>query len=120
MTDLEKAILHDTQKAIGSAISENLTKYNSSFSKLVTEVVENHKEELKETIEVNFTKVIKSKEFDNAVKNAFEHKLAKTLVQKLEGSVERCVTTLRSDPTIRAKMILAVEGIIKDASPKAL
>lgn len=44
------------------------------------------------------------------------HKLAKTLVAKMEGSIDKAVTTLRSDPTIRAKMVLAIENIVKDAS----
>lgn len=118
MTDLEKAILHNAQKAIGEAFHKNLTGYNSSFNKLVDETVANHRDELKTIIEENFTKVIRSKEFDNAVKNAFEHKLAKTLVSKLEGGVEKCVATLRSDPTIRAKMILAIESIVKEVSPQ--
>lgn len=120
MEDLEKAILHDAQKAIGEAIKTNLTKYNSNFNKLVNEVVLNHQEELKKIIDTNFTKVIKSNDFNNAVRTAFEHKLAKILVQKLEGSVEKCVTTLRSNPTTRAKMILAVEEIIKNTNIKDL
>ncbi len=113
MTDLEKAILRDTQQAIGTAIQTNLTGYNSSFSKMINEVIDDHSAQLKGIIDDNFTKVISSKEFDQSVRNAFSHKLAKVLVNKLEGSVEKCVTTLRSDPTIRAKMILAIEEIVK-------
>ena len=109
MTDLEKAVLNDAQKAIGEAIKTNLTGYNSSFQKMVNQVIEEHTGELKEIVENNFTKVIDSKEFDEAVRHAFEHKLAKILVSKLEGGVEKAVATLRSDPTIRAKMILAIE-----------
>ena len=113
MSDLEKQILKDVQKAVGVSIQANLTGYNSSFNKMVNEVVEGHSLKIKGIIEDNFTKVINSKEFDKAVNNAFTHKLAKILVGKLEGSIEKCVTTLRSDPTIKAKMVLAIEQIIK-------
>lgn len=118
MTNLEKDILNSTQLAIGKAIGENLTGYHNPLSKLITEVVDSHRNELKEIIESNFTKVIRSKEFDKSVKNAFNHKLAKILVSKLEGSVEKCVNTLRSDPIVRARMILAIEDIIRDYDPE--
>jgi len=114
MTELEKAVLHDTQQAIGEAIKINLTSYNSSFNKLVNEIIENHREELRKIIDESFTSTIKSKSFKESVNNAFNHKLARVLVSKLEGSVEKTVNTLRSDPTLRAKMVLAIEGIITE------
>jgi len=51
--------------------------------------------------------------FEKAVKEEFQHKVAKSMVGKLEGTVERAVDVLRQDPTLRAKMILAIEEIIK-------
>ena len=61
MSDLEKQILKDVQKAVGVSIQANLTGYNSSFNKMVNEVVEGHSLKIKGIIEDNFTKVINSK-----------------------------------------------------------
>jgi len=114
-SDFEKNLLRDAQRAIGEAIKSSLTGFNSSFNKLVNSVIESHSAELREIINENFTSVIKSDDFSQAIKHAFEHKLAKILVSKLEGSVEKCVNTLRSDPTIRARMVLAIESIIAES-----
>ena len=118
MIELEKQILQEAQKAIGEAIKTNLTGYHSSFNKLINEVVESHKEELRAVIDENFSKVIKSEEFKTSVNNAFNHSIARMLVSKLEGSVEKAVNTLRSDPTIRAKMVLAIENIVTESQTR--
>ena len=114
MTELEKAVLHGAQRAIGDAIKTNLTSYNSSFYKLIDEVIEYHREELREIIDESFVSTIKSKSFKESVNNAFNHSLARVLVSKLEGSVEKTVNTLRRNPMLRAKMVLAIEKIIME------
>lgn len=114
MENLEKEIIRKTQESVGKAINDCLGNYNSPLFKLVLSVIQSHEAELKEIIESSFAKTIKSSEFKQAVDSAFTHKVAKILVSKLEGSVEKCVNTLRSDPTTRAKMILAIESIISD------
>jgi len=53
------------------------------------------------------------KQFEKAVKEEFQHKVAKAMVGKLEGTVEKAVDTLRQNPTLRAEMIIAIEKIIK-------
>lgn len=53
------------------------------------------------------------KQFEKAVKEEFQHKVAKAMVGKLEGTVERAVDVLRQNPTLRAEMVLALEKIIK-------
>ena len=52
------------------------------------------------------------KAFEKEVKAEFQHKVAKAMVGKLEGTVEKAVDVLRQDPTLRAQMILAIEKII--------
>lgn len=111
---LETQIKNAAVNSIGKAISETLTGYNSPLEKLCHNVVNDHHDELYKILKEEFGKTLKSPDFKNAVKMAFDHKLAKILVSKLEGSVEKAVTTLRSDPTLRAKMILAIEGVIEN------
>lgn len=53
------------------------------------------------------------KVFEKSVKEEFQHKVAKTMVGKLEGTVEYAVDKIRQNPTLRAEMILAIEKIIK-------
>lgn len=113
MEKLEQDVLKAVQTSIGEAIKTTLTGYNSPLNKLIESVVNAHTSELRDTIEDSFSKVIMSAEFKETVNNAFNHKLARILVDKLEGAIEKRVNELRSDPTIKAKMIIAIENLIK-------
>jgi hypothetical protein len=53
------------------------------------------------------------KQFEKAVKEEFQHRVAKSLVGKLEGTVDKAVDAIRQNQTLRAEMILAIEKIIK-------
>ena len=113
MTDLEKQILQTAQTSVNAAIKEGLTGYNSPLTKMVHKVVEEHDSQLHSVMKEAFGSVIETKDFKSACVSAFQHKLAKTMVSKLEGSVEKAVNSIRQDPTLRAKMILAIERIIE-------
>ena len=56
------------------------------------------------------------KVFEKSVVEEFQRKVAKSLVGKLEGTVEKAVDKLRQNEVLRAQMILAIEGIINKAS----
>jgi negative regulator of replication initiation len=114
-SQMEVDILKCVQTSINKSVQEALTKYNSPLSRLVDSVIESKSDILKNILEKSFENTLNSEDFKESCQNAFNHKVAKVLVNKLEGSIEKCVTTLRSDPTIRARMILAIENIIKDA-----
>lgn len=57
--------------------------------------------------------VTNDKKFQVAVQEEFQHKVAKALVGKLEGAVERAVDRFRQNATLRAEMILAIERIVE-------
>lgn len=113
--ELEKLILKQAKESVAVGIKTALEGYNSPLNKLVVSVVSENEKYLKEIVSSVFTKIINSEGFKDSVNTAFKHKLAKILVSKLEGSVEKAVTTLRSDPVIRAKMVLAIENIINES-----
>lgn len=120
MTELEQEILRTAQSSIGKAIGEALTGYHSPLQKLVNKVVDTHSESLTKVMHEAMGTVISTPEFKEACINAFHHKVAKLLVTKLEGSVEKTVNTLRQDPTIRAKMVLAIQGIVEESQQSEL
>ena len=58
--------------------------------------------------------ILKDNEFHRTIKMEFRHKVAKNLVGELTGSIERAVNLFKQDPTLRAKLILAIEQFISD------
>jgi hypothetical protein len=51
--------------------------------------------------------------FRDQIKAALRTKLAKVLIERFGGELEKQVNTLKSDPATRARITLAIEEIIK-------
>jgi len=119
MENFEQDVLKAVQWAVGESIKSVLTGYNSPLHKLVESIINKHTGELRDTIEESFSKVILTSEFKESVNNAFNHKLARILVDKMEGAIEKRVNELPSDPTMKAKMIIAIEGLINQTQKKS-
>lgn len=114
MIDLEKDLLRIINENISNSVGQLLTKYDSPFVKIVNNVIEQNETKIHKIVSDAFGKVISTQEFKNAMHEEFQHKVARVLVSKLEGSVEKAVNDIRNDPTLKAKMILAIENIIKE------
>lgn len=112
MSELEKQILNISKNAIADAIQKELVGYNKPLSAMANEVVSENKQEIKSIMDESFKGVIRSDGFDIMVKEEFNRKIAKLLVGQLSGEVEKAVNTFKQDPTLKAKMILAIENII--------
>ena len=90
--------------------------YSNPLQEMVNEVIRDNADNLKSKISVMLAGVFDDKDFTKIVNEEFKHKVAKSLVGKLEGTVERSVEALRQDPTIKAKMVLAIENIVNKHS----
>lgn len=84
-----------------STIREKVaTRYSYSIvDEIVNEVMreEESRAKLKDFIRECLSFVKGDKTFEKMVKEEFQHKVAKTMVGKLEGTVERAVEAIRQD-----------------------
>lgn len=113
MTDLEKQILGQVQGSIAKAIDSELVGYNKPLNKLAEKVVEENFDEVYDIMNKAFKAVVRTEEFEKTILQEFEHKVAKMLVGQMSGHVEKAVNRVKQDPTLKAKMILAIESIIE-------
>jgi len=111
---LEQDILTVTQNSIQTAIKESLTKYDSPLVKLVTTVVNEHSQQLKQIITESFDEVIKMDEFKAAIRDGFSHKVARTIISNNDGLFERVSNELKQDSVFKAKMSLAVSNVVNE------
>ena len=58
---------------------------------------------------------IKDNNFKESIKSAFYHKVSRGLIEGLTGSVDKAINAFKQDPTIKAKMVLAIETIINES-----
>ena len=113
--DLNKEILNTVRNSIHEAIKASLNGYSSPLTKMVNDVVLEHDAELRTIMREALSSVVASKEFRASVKEAFLHKVARTLVDNLDGAVKQAAEKLKQDPTIKAQMVLAIQAIVDSA-----
>ena len=110
----EKDVLLVVGSALNQQIENQLKGYSSPLIKIVSEVVQSYEDKIKKIVNDALSETLNSDEFVKVVKDEFSHKVAKSLVGKLEGSVEKAVEVLRQDQAMRARMILAIENIVNE------
>lgn len=112
----------DTDQIFENAIRDGIrdgikTKFNQGYSnpldKLLNDAIATHTPKLRKLFEDAIASCIGDAEFVGEVASATRKTLAKTLVQRFGGELERQVNTLKSDPTTRARITLAIEEIVK-------
>lgn len=112
--ELEKEVLKSAKYAVAKALHETMTGYGSPLKKLSEKVIENNSTIIYNIMNEAFTEVISSENFQNEIKEEFKHKVAKLLVSNVSGMVEKQVNKLKQDPIMKAKIIVAIETILKN------
>lgn len=108
--NIEEVIYKALKENIGSAIN-----YQEMHA-LIGNVISERESEFHKLLNKCLDKVFVDKEFQNVIVEEFRHKVAKNLVAKLEGGIEKNVNRFRQDPILNSKMILAIENIINENS----
>ena len=117
MIDFEKEILNTVRTSLSKSIEDNLTGYGAPMRKMCEEVIEQNRDKIKRKLDLAFNKTMDSRVFEEEIQKAFNHKLARILVERTKGNIEKAANEHWSDASMRAKMILAIENIIQKAQP---
>jgi len=113
--NLEKQIYETIIAGIGESIKERLNRgyQDNPLNKMIDAVVETRAPEIKKLIEEAVDGAMIG-DLRAALKDAVTHKLARVLVSKLEGEIEKRANEFRSSPEMRARITLAIEKAIKE------
>lgn len=107
---IQELVMGSIMDKFGKEISSS---YGSPITPIIVEVINENRDEIKKQFQEALDESFNDKEFVKIVRQEFKHKVAKTMIGKLEGEVERAVGAIRQDQTMRARMILAIEKLIK-------
>lgn len=110
----DKDVIDVVRDALLSKVGERLNNYNSPLNLVIDNIIKESEPELADLVKNALLLSIKDKQFVANVNEEFKHKVAKTLVGKMEGSVEKAADKLRNNPAMRARMIIAIEEMIKE------
>lgn len=115
MNTLEEAVLKEVGPAIREAIHKRLASdYNSPLGKLVDRVIDANAADIQGRLDAALKTAIAAADFEASVRDNLTHKLARVLSSKMEGAVEKVANDVRSNPAFRARLTIAVEGILKE------
>ena len=114
--DTDRLFENAVRDAIREGIKAKMAGYNSPLDKLVSDTIAAHSGEFRNLLDDAIAASMRNEEFRIQIVQAVNHSLAKTLVQRFGGEIEKQVNVLKSDPTTRARITLAIEEIVKSAN----
>ena len=109
---MEKAILEQVGKALNECMVKELVGYNKPLSQLTERVIKANEDKLFALISTEFDQLLDSSIFKKSLKQALNDKLAKVLVSRMGGELEKQVNALKADPRTRAKITMAIDDLL--------
>jgi methenyltetrahydromethanopterin cyclohydrolase len=116
LSDFDKEVLSIMQTEIHGAIKARMSAYGSPLTPIIDDAFKVHGETIRKMLYDSLGEVLLTADFKESIKQAFHHKVARSLVDGMSGSVDKAINTFKQDPTIKAKMVLAIESVIKEVS----
>lgn len=114
---LETRISNAVAGAIHKAVAELLSGYSSPIKPLVDSAIASRSVFLTGLLTTSIDGLVGDEAFRDEIRAAMRQKLAKTLVDRMGGELEKQVNALKADPTTRARITLAIEAIVAKAVP---
>lgn len=111
--DTDKLLLDTIRDGIRKGVAEKLTGYGSPLGPLIEAALNKHSATFRSMLENAIGSCVDDPQFREEIAVAVRHSLAKTLIQRFGGEMEKQVNVLKSDPTTRARITLAIEEIVK-------
>lgn len=109
---IEQVILKAVHEGIGDAVRSRITQYANPLNAQIDSVIAGQGDVIKALVNGAFAEAL-SGELRAGLQTALAHKLARVLVSKMEGEIEKRVNDLRSNPSTRAAITLAIESAIQ-------
>ena len=111
--DADKMFETAIRDALREGIKAKMTGYNSDLDKLVSASIAKHDGTIRGLLEESIGSCVNDPTFRDDIKQSVRHTMAKLLVQKFGGELEKQINTLKSDPLTRARIVLALDEIVK-------
>jgi hypothetical protein len=111
---LETEVIKSLNSAVQIAFTSALAGYNSPLQKYVINVVEKYQESIEATFDVVLSEAIQTAEFKERVREVLLHKVAKTMISGIDGSVDKTVNQMKQDAIFRSRLTLAVNGLVNE------
>ena len=110
-------LMNSVKSGLHAAVKDRLTSsYNNPLGKVLDDVIAKEADSLRELLLTGVKDAIADPQFREDIRAAIRVKLAKTLVERFGGELEKQVNALKSDPATRARLTIAIDEIVKRAA----
>ena len=115
--DIQQAITNAIQDGIRDGVKSKLTsQYQNPLDPFIQQALGENGNAIRAIISDALKMALNDEGFVEQLRDQLRHKLAAVLVARFGGELERQVNALKSDPTTRARITLAIEEIVKERS----
>lgn len=115
---LEQEILKQVNSSIAKSITEMLANpYHSPLFKMAEVVVKNYETKLRKQMEIIIEESI-TQNFDLELKQAFRHKVARSLISALESETDKITNKLKNDPIFKSKLLIEIDKLVSEINVK--
>ena len=111
---MKQELIGQCKQTIDKALHEALTSYSSPLVSAVKDALFDESEKLKQISQAAVSDLLNSEEFTLIMKEEMKRKLARVLISQFGGELEKSVNKLKSDPTTRAKITLAIDSVVNN------
>lgn len=116
--EVDKIIEHAIADGLREGIKKRLVdSYDSPLNKILAAAIESKREQFQSLLTGALASCIGDSGFREEMNAGIRERLAKLLVQRFGGELERQVNLLKSDPVTRGRITAAIEDIVKAAAP---
>lgn len=115
--DADKMLENTLRDALREGVKSMCSRtYNNPIDTLVNKSLEAHSGTFRKILEDSIATCVADESFREEIASSVRAKLAKTLVHRFGGEMEKQVNVLKSDPTTRARITLAIEEVVKQTA----
>ncbi len=111
---LEGEIVKAVNASISKSFTDALSGYNSPLQKYALNVVAKYQSSIEGVFDEVVCEAIKTDEFKQRVREVLLHKIAKTMISGIDGSVDKTVNQMKQDSIFRSRLTLAVNGLVEE------
>jgi len=109
---MKEELLAQCEKTIDKCILDALSSYSSPLVEAVKSALKDQEPLLKEMAKCSVDALLNSQEFRDTMNSEMRKKLARVLISQYGGELEKSVGKLKADPTTRAKITIAIDGVL--------
>lgn len=111
---LEKEVTNAVTASIQKAFNDALGGYSSPLQKYALNVVAKYQSSIESVFDEVVKEAIKTDEFKSRVREVLLHKIAKTMISGIDGSVDKTINQMKQDAIFRSRLTLAVNNLVSE------